>query len=417
MIRRTLLMFALLCGTSGLATAQQPQRLSLEEALQLHAENNLELRLARVAAVTREGEARLAGALPNPVATLTYESLSDATRDAGESYLTLSQEVVWPWVIGARHRAGRLAESSAIARLEADSLRIVFDLQRAYVDAWLLERRLSVTERVAATVGYADSAAAARFAAGDVSGYEFRRIRLEHLRYERILEDSRIRVHAARRRLTTLVVGDLDTGAVAPAELPPVPSGLDVRLQGTWADEHPLIRAAQASEMEARGWASGARGARIPAPTFTGGYKTQRDGLSGAFLGAALALPILNQYGSAVRVAQAAAAEATTRRQLARRSVERDVQLAAERFRLAERQLERVRAAESARLDELLEIARVSYAEGELDLLGLLDAGRAFHELGGGADQALAEYWLALFDLERAAGTRLRNRTNDVENG
>ncbi len=55
-------------------------------------------------------------------------------------------------------------------------------------------------------------------------------------------------------------------------------------------------------------------------------------------------------------------------------------------------------------IDDLLGIARVSYSEGEMSLLELLDAAEAFRESQIMESQLKSEHWIRYYDLERAMG-------------
>jgi cobalt-zinc-cadmium efflux system outer membrane protein len=57
-----------------------------------------------------------------------------------------------------------------------------------------------------------------------------------------------------------------------------------------------------------------------------------------------------------------------------------------------------------ADVDDLLDVALLSYAEGELSLLEVLDAARAYSEAGVTKTRLRAAHWIAYFDLERAVG-------------
>ncbi len=54
--------------------------------------------------------------------------------------------------------------------------------------------------------------------------------------------------------------------------------------------------------------------------------------------------------------------------------------------------------------DDLLDMALVAYAEGEMELVELLDAADALHEARTAELSLRAAFWTAYFDLERALG-------------
>ena len=57
-----------------------------------------------------------------------------------------------------------------------------------------------------------------------------------------------------------------------------------------------------------------------------------------------------------------------------------------------------------AKAEDLLRIARVSYSEGEMSLLELLDASEAFRESQILGSRLSSEHWIRYYDLERAMG-------------
>ena len=61
-------------------------------------------------------------------------------------------------------------------------------------------------------------------------------------------------------------------------------------------------------------------------------------------------------------------------------------------------------AGAGSEVDDLLRIARVSYSEGEMSLLELLDAAEAFRESQIMGSQLTSEHWIRYYDLERAMG-------------
>jgi cobalt-zinc-cadmium efflux system outer membrane protein len=166
----------------------------------------------------------------------------------------------------------------------------------------------------------------------------------------------------------------------------------------------PALAAAGAALDAARADEQAVRRGRLPAPTAIGGYKTQSDGLTGAFLGLSLPLPLFDQRGAAASEAAAASVRAEAHLALVRRQVENDIRLAYEAHRAA-RERARLFAGELlAEPEALLGVARVAYAEGEMTLVELLDAVDAYRAARIIAGQARRDLWITFFDLERAAG-------------
>ena len=119
-------------STSGQA---QVRRITLDEAVSLFNQNNLELEIARAATREVAGVARQTRAYPNPIASVTHESVSNQGLNLSETYYLLTQPIDWPWRYSDRRKAGAQRVDAATAELRADSAQLVFELKRAYVAA------------------------------------------------------------------------------------------------------------------------------------------------------------------------------------------------------------------------------------------------------------------------------------------
>ncbi len=408
-MRHVVVLLALLSPTVPVweAAAQPaPRRVSLEEAIALFARHGPGLLAVRADAAAQVGAARAGGSFPNPIVGVSRESIGDGDRSAGETYLTLSQPLRWPWTGSARGRATEAARRVAAARVRADSLQQVHGVQEAYVAAWLAEERLAVLERVVAVVRQAHGRGVERQAAGDLSGLDLRRLTLERLRYERLVSAGELEVESARRALAAMILPPSDDGPVAPAGLPEVVPG---GLAGASADQqviagHPEVRAVHAALALAVAEADAERALGAPPPTLTAAYKRQDDGLKGLLFGAALPLPLLDRRAGSREVVAAHVTAAEARlAQVERRAADR-VELAQARYEAAIRHLEQAGQPTTEAGRDLLGIAEIAYLEGELDLFALLATAEAWRELGALTAGARAEYWLSRFELERALG-------------
>ena len=382
------------------------RRVTLDEALQLFGRNNLQLVLARARAAEAVGLARQAKAYPNPVVAITHEALSGAGTTYSESYFNLSQRLEWPWVRSSRVAAAAQTAAAIRARLDADSARLAFEVKRAYVEAAVKEELLQTVRRVAAAFRRAEASGAARFAEGDISGYALRRLRLERARYENMLGSVEIELHIARRVLSTLILPEAEGVEVAPEAAPTgdVPqvdlTGLLAAAQARRAE----ILAAVAEVAAARADVALHRRARLPDPTLTGGYKRQSDGQAGAFLGLALPLPLFNRRSGQIQAVDARLSAAEGRLAVAQRHIDNDVRTTHQRYTSLAARVELLHRQLLTGIDDLLDIAQVSYAEGEMTLLELLDAAEAFRVARVTTTELEADYWVSYYDLERAAG-------------
>ena len=385
---------------------QQVRRISLDEAVRLFNQNNLELQLSRAVAREVTGAARQLRAFPNPTASVTHESFSNQGLSYSETYYTLTQPIDWPWRFGDRRKAGSHLADAASAELQADSALLVFELKRVYVEAAAAEAEWELLGQVSAVFRRADQNGTARLEEGDISSFEIKRIRVERARYEQQWMESELELSRLRRGLGGMTMpaqGGIQVAPAAPLSGDPPASDRGSMLNRALARRGEISAAASAAEA-AGASANVVRWSRLPDPALTGGYKRQSDGLDGLFLGVAVPLPWWDRKGGDIAAAEARVEEAQAREQLVRLSVTKDVTSAAERFSSIERRAELIGDELLADANDLLDVALVSYDEGELSLLELLDAAQAYSDAGVLRARLNAAYWIAYYDLERAVG-------------
>ena len=388
------------------------RRVTLEQALQMFEENNLELRLVMAERDEAAGLARQATAHPNPVATLTHEGLSQSDLDYSESYFTASQRLEWPGRRGARIASSDDEAVAARTRVDAERRRFAFEVKRAFFEAAAAEEQLVAIEEVRGVFRFAEESGRERLREGDVSGYDARRLRIERARYENLGASQAIALRSARLQFASLILPD--SADEEPADIAPAapPDGSPPSLPDL--DEEAAIERAleRRSEMRsARAQVAAAEASlrhlstfRYPDVTLTGGYKRQSDGFDGFFLGASLPVPILDRSQGDVEAAAARLRNATAQLAIARRAIGNDVRRTLSTYLSVSERVALIRDQLLSGVGDLLRIARVSYGEGEMSLLELLDAADAYRESQIALSELKSELWIRYYDLERAMG-------------
>jgi cobalt-zinc-cadmium efflux system outer membrane protein len=395
----------ILAAGAGPLSGQAPEQRSvtLEEALELFVEGNLELRVARAGAAQATGLARQAGAFPNPALNASHEPLSGDVGSYSETYVTASQRVEISGARGARSDAGDSRSRAADERVRADSARLAFEVKRAYVEALRAQQSRETTRRITDVFREAARSATERFQEGDVSLYVLERIRVERARYETLLADAALQVGSAQRMLA-LLVAPSEASRLAAA---PLPSASPPEVEGASPDlaaveRRPELVAARAEVEAQTARARLSRAERIPDVTATGGFKRQSDGLRGAFVG--LSVPLFDRRAGAVAAAEAELRAAEERLALTRRQLENDVLQAVESYQTLRERSTLLGEGAAAGETDLLDIALVAYGEGEMELVELLDAADALYRARTAESTLRASLWIAYFDLERALG-------------
>ena len=396
---------ALASGPLALSGQDGVPRVTLAEALEAFAENSPALRIARAEAAGTAGRARQSGSYANPAFSLLREDLSRSGEDYWEATAGLMQRIEWPGRTVARGVAARHTITGAGARFRADSLQLVFAVREAYVRAWLAEEAERTIGQAAEMIQVVTRAAEQRFEAGDISGYETRRLRLGRIQAERDEADAELRSRAARRLLGSLVLPEVSLHELGPADAiigvpPAIGSGslLDA------LNRRPDLEAAARELDAARAQHRVANLEWVPDPTLSLGYKEHADGFKGATLGVDLPLPIFNRAGGAREEAAARESAATSGLDLLRRQAELDLVDASDRHAVARERLEATGDGIMAEAEALLAAARVAYDEGEMTLVEFLDATGAFRDARLSAITLRAEAWIAYYNLLRAMG-------------
>ncbi|TAK38646.1 MAG: TolC family protein [Lysobacteraceae bacterium] len=384
------LMALALAGWALASHAQQ--RLSAEQAVALalsqpHVRQDLdaEVDLAR-------SEVLAARTWDNPVLEFSEERGDDGPQGASrESSTLLSQTFELGGRRGLRTEAARLGVIAAEGEAEYKRMRLRAGVLRAYSAAVAAERRADVQARAAEGLGDLASVAGKRRAAGDLSGYESRRIAQASVQARARRAQADAEATAARASLAGWI-GDAALTAQLDAD-PPLPE-----LPSTAASGE--IRTAELDVLDARRTQAraAARAERRPALPLTVGIGRKRIEEGGvrddvALLEVGVPLPLFdrNQAGRVRTAAEAERAEAQYQRALLQAHSHRAAAFEQARLLSASaRQLLDDALPEAARLTT---IARASFAEGELDLVGLLDAYDAEAEL---TDRALEQQTRAL---------------------
>lgn len=385
----------------SLVAQAAPAAVTLDGAVARFHSGSPALALARSRLQAERGSSRQATALPNPTASFTNEDLGVYS----ERYLTLSQRVDFLWDASSRGRRADARALRATARFQADSARLVLEVQEAYVAAWEAGERASVLARADEVVASILANARARLAEGDLAGYDVRRLQVERARVGRQLAEAVVGKGLAAARLTALLGGEgaIGTGAQGLDGAPPsLPASFDA--VETARARRPELRAVRAGVEEQRAEASLARSSVLAGTSLEAGMKRQSDGRNGLFLGLQLPLPVLDRKGAALEGARAAVAGAESEVALVEGMVAVEATLARARVDAAARVSELVGDRGPAEAEELLAIARVAYGEGEIGIVEMVDAAQTFTEAALQGLRARVASWSAYFELERAVG-------------
>ncbi|MFZ5862400.1 MAG: TolC family protein [Nitrospirota bacterium] len=395
-----------------LSTAEEGgKRYSLEEILSLAEQRNPSLSVFQSNVEAARGALTSARAYPNPEAMVelgTAKPLDPPNADSGREHrLELSQSLEWPGKRASRRRAAEAQVGVARGSLDDFRLELRARVKEAFFQTVLAQHTAQVAAQNLATARSLVESATLRVESGEAPELELIRARVEVFNVTREARRAHNRLLTAQAALNSLLAGAL--GEIfyvvdAPPRLDAayeLPALIERALAA-----HPLITR-QEHALKAAGYTlSEQRLARVPDLTVTGSTGEEIDKRSSA-IGLALAVPLFNQRRGDIAVARAEQTKAQAELAQTRLDLTKEITQEYENYRLAMDQLATFEEGLLKQADEALRIAQLSYEQGELDLLNLLDAQRVQRA-------TLLEYYDAQFELQTSLA-RLERVTGGLQ--
>lgn len=336
----------------------------------------------------------------NPLLSWEFERVEGDAEAEREYNLTLEKELTMPWV-AAGHRAGwNLRLEAARHRKTADTRRLFSMLRRGYAMLNIHETQAGFLGRFESLMERASKITDARKHEGAISGVEQRLIGMSVLGIRRRIQENRdeYRAHLAEWKT--------DMG---------IPAETDVRLETDIVfmrgslDTHPLnvmgtdaIADLAGRELETEALSKAIqveKGGILPSVTLTGGYKNVNDELEGFVIGVSVPLPFLNRNAGGVDRVRAEYARARVELDLYRSARVRRIAVLIESVEERMELLERY-GKTMEKVDEQIEDLVVSYQEGWMTLIELLEGIEIYAEGIENYFGILGEYFDAIFELE-----------------
>lgn len=417
-----------------------PPALDLAQAERIFLERGLDLLIAQYGAEGAEGDARAAGAHPNPGLDFGVLYTPNVNRDVLYSGLGAGPSPsvhgsLWGFDVGitdnsaiadqlSGKRSLRIEAASkalAAAKLNVGEIRRlgVGQVRQAYVGAVMAKLNVEAAKDSLETYNQQLALNQKRYEAGAIGGLDLSRVTQAQLEALQTLDQAQAGEKQALAALF-LLLGVREaapaitlTSSIDYANLPKL-AGTDAgSLNRQAVANRPDFKIAAASLEQSEVLVRQAKRARVPDLALSLGYSEQCSGTSCASppvvnAGVQGNVPLFYQQQGEITRAEA-------NQRIASRNVEKvkalilsDVTQAFAAYLAATSQVERMQA-------KLLEQAKVSrdlaqrmYQRGAASLIDFMDAQRAFVASRLEYHQDLANYWDAVYQLEQATATVLR---------
>ena len=413
-------------GGSPAAGAEQglaAEALTVGQAVSTALSRNRDILAARLDIETAQYDRAAASVYPNPV--ISYNLGNIVIGQANPQYPPIPQpgafgqtqhniaisEVVDIWA--KRTARIRAAEEGIVAKrlLVEDALReVVYQVRTGFMDALRAQEARELARETNARYAETVRISRSRFAAGDISENELRKIELESLRYQTAVIDAESELDLARQKLAALL------GFAAAEALPPALAHATARtaaeplsaLLERAAQQRPDLLAVRQSRAASAATLSSAQREALPDISVSLNYQHSEFTASGdnpnsLGLGVSFPLPLFDRNQASVgraRVDQKRAENSIERIWLL---VQQDVAGAARRVARAQLLLDAFEAGGmSERAEAALRVAEHAYKAGAASLLELLEAQRTYLDTRAQYLRAQHEYRQSLVEVSHA---------------
>ncbi len=335
----------------------------------------------------------------NPEFQLSREEAGDET----ETGVWLYQRLDLSGQRRLNRDAARVGLGVAQANNEAQRIRRAAEIRQHFYRVLFHQEQQRVFTHWVAKFSGVEAAMEKREAAGDLSGYDRRRISRERVATLSRQRQSAAQLEAARQQLLGMIslesarIFSAVEGQLIPAELPPLPTVLENLAQ------HPGLvqrqRQAKASRLTARAVAR----SRIPEITVGLGHKrlyAPGSSDSGLMLSASIPLPLFDRKQGVRQQAGAEARRAESEYQLVLRQAQARVRAAWHKAGQLRDNARLFSVQSVAASYELVRIAEASYHASEIGVLELIDAYRSALEAEITALQLALEARLIRIELD-----------------
>lgn len=409
----SLFIYGIMLGCPLLAGAQPRVVLSLEDAKSRARTSSQEILAAREALSAAKGRALQVGALSNPTLSLSAEQTDAGSAFNRQGIVGLDQRIDFGRQRSARIQAARFRSQAAEARVLHAIAQVDFEVTSAYARAVGADRRSSLARQSAAAFTEAVRISEQRVAAGDISLYTHRRLKLEGARYAALEAQANLDRRTARIVLSGITNASLDSvssmSTILSDSLPPaLPSTSVASLQQRAFQRREDLSALSYELQALAADATAARAERIPVPVVFGGYKTEQSTgsprLSGFAASVSIPLSLWDRREGSIQAAAAESRRAAAEQEGARRRIAREVAQTYEALLEAERERALLAPQLGAESAAALRSAQTAYNEGDITLLEWLDAVRAYNEAETAYATLLAEVKIRRAALDRLVG-------------
>lgn len=388
--------------------------LTLQEAVQIFMQQNLQLVAARYDIDTAEAEKLTARLRPNPEIQISSSDLPTNFSGNLVQEQTYDYGITQTFELGGKRRK-RIDAANANADLARGQFQQVVwqltnDLKRKYYTVLLNESLLNLAKENQKTFDETLTFSSELVRAGEIAGLDLKRLEVEKLKFDTDLANSERDYEVALRDLRFALGGDyraMDIAVTGSLDYQPYSfTFTDLREKSLAA--RPDLKAAQLSEHAADASIRLQNAQKIPDLNLGAGIEQVPEGTNSFFFGVGIAIPIHDRNQGERAKALIEKQKAQNQQQLLTNQVLSDVDKALVAFDMQKRRVELYRTGVLTKVQDIQNLTEVALKAGESSTLELLDAIRTRRDTLASYYQTLFDYQMSLLDLELATATPLQ---------
>ncbi len=382
--------------------------LSIQDAIRVFEEGNLDLRAARSQLEISKNLVKSAGLLENPVVSYSQNQPTTGIGPDGQTFynVVVSQSLPVTSKLRLQREVARSVASAAEGSFRGQEVTLRAEVHRAFYQLLTAQMKVAMFEENLQRLEQAVDVLRKRVTQGATARYDLNRVEVEAERSRSILNEAKAEYSSVQESLRRALgpaapLGPIEvTGDLSVAEYKELGT-----LVETAMGARPDLAAAHAQAQAASVGASLARKEVVPDVTFSIGHQ-QSWGPQGVGVVGALSVPLpINKYGQGTIAAARFAAQAA---ELGQRAIEQRIPVEVSRawqvFNAKRRERDRYVKAVKERAEQNLKTAQLAYREGALGILEIVDAYRLLQEVQVRDLDLRATVKEAAINLEEAIG-------------
>jgi cobalt-zinc-cadmium efflux system outer membrane protein len=414
-----LLLFPVDCV--GQSSGEVPEELDLRKAIEIAISNNPHLKAVRNGIELADAERVDASKRLNPAFSTYFEDYRLFHSDMGPFFQTqeitvrLDQELETAGKRRLRTQAAELRTQAQKAEYDNARRTLVLEVRRTYFQGVLAQTNLEVAEAALQEIDRVIELNRTRLEKGDISSVELKRVEVERLKFIDDVFAARLASVNAKSTLLTLLgfppanasfkfSGVLEMDSKTADSSDGIPSLLTLtELESQAFARRPDLIASTFEQQRADTETSHQRALRSPNVTLTGGYKRNLLDNTVVF-GITLPLKLFNRNEGGIARAAAEKARSENLAAYTRQQILLDIHKAHNAVEINRQRVAYIEKESIKKAVESRQIVLAAYRLGEIDLINLLDAERAYRETRKIHNQALYDYRMSLYELGSSIG-------------